>query len=105
LAAKTKETKMKDCCEAKHPDHSKQNGNLNRAIGQLEAVKRMIEERKYCPDILTQIRAARSALKSVEASILEAHLGACVEDAFTSANAKNQKKKISELKEIFKRFD
>lgn len=96
---------MSDCCENSHPDHVKQVASLNRAAGQIEGVKRMISERKYCPDILTQLRAARSALKSVEANILEAHLGACVEDAFASGNKKSQAKKISELKDIFKRYE
>lgn len=96
---------MVDCKNNEHPDHSAQNKNLNRAIGQLEAVKRMIDDGKYCPDILTQLRAARSALKSVEANILEAHLQGCVEQAFKTNNVVMQNTKIAELKEIFKRFE
>jgi len=97
---------MSDCCEETgHPDHKKQNGSINRALGQLEAVKRMIDERKYCPDILTQLRAARAAIKSVEANVLEAHLGACVEKAFESNDKEQHSQKIAELKEIFKRFE
>lgn len=96
---------MTECCDNNHPDHAKQTANLNRAVGQIEGVKRMIDERKYCPDILTQLRAARSALKSVEANILEAHLQGCVDEAFKSTNVVLQNKKIEELKDIFKRFE
>lgn len=94
-----------NCCDSEHPDHSAQIANLNRASGQIDGVKRMIEQRKYCPEILTQLRAVRSALKSVEANILEAHLAGCVEDAFRNKNVVLQKQKIEELKEIFKRFE
>lgn len=96
-----------DCCEKTggHPSHAKEIKNLNRISGQLDAVKRMIDERKYCPDILTQLRAARSAIKSVETKILEAHLNACVEESLSKGSAKDKKTKIAELTELFKRFD
>lgn len=63
----------------------------------------MIEGNEYCPDILTQTNAARSAIKSLEASILETHLGHCVKDAFTSSNKREANKKIEELMNLFKR--
>ncbi len=96
-----------DCCDkiGGHPSHKAELKNLNRVSGQLEAVKRMIDERKYCPDILTQLRAARSAIKSIETKILEAHLNACVEESFNKGSAKDKKAKIKELTDIFKRFD
>lgn len=94
-----------DCCENEHPNHKAELKNLNRISGQLEGVKKMIEERKYCPDILTQLRAARSAIKSVEVKILEAHLNSCVEESLSKGSAKDKKQKISELAELFKRFD
>lgn len=97
---------MSDCCNSnKHPDHSKEISRLNRISGQIEGVKKMIEERRYCPDILTQLRAVASATKSLEASVLEAHLGSCVADAFKSDKVEEQKEKISELVKLFKRFD
>lgn len=97
---------MTDCCDIDtHPDHGKQISRLNRIVGQLEGVKRMIEEQRYCPDILTQLRAASSATKSLEASILEAHLGSCVAEAFESGNNEDQQKKVSELITLFKRYD
>lgn len=98
---------MKDCCDTTHeyPDHGKEISRLNRIIGQLEGVKKMIEEQRYCPDILTQLRAASSATKSLEASILEAHLGSCVAEAFESGNIGDQQKKVGELIALFKRYD
>jgi DNA-binding FrmR family transcriptional regulator len=65
----------------------------------------MIEEGRYCPDILTQIRAIRSALKSLESGILERHLSHCVSDAIKSGTEKERNKKLEEIKEIFKRYD
>lgn len=96
-----------DCCEktGEHPSHTSELKNLNRVSGQIEAVKRMIDERKYCPDILTQLRAARAALKSIETKILETHLYSCVEDSMSKGSLKDKKAKISELAELFKRFD
>lgn len=85
------------------PDHRAQISRLNRIIGQLNAVKRMIENNEYCPDILTQTSAARSAIKSLEASVLEAHLGHCVKDAFSSSNKREVTMKIEELINLFKR--
>ena len=64
-----------------------------------------MEERRYCPDIITQLRAISSATNSFEASLLETHLEACVAGAFKSNNTKDQKEKIAELIKLFKRFD
>ena len=86
-----------------HPDHSKQLHRVNRIIGQLEGVKRMIEERRYCPDILTQTRAVSSAVRSLESSILQTHLENCVREAFKSGK-RDSEKKIEELLEIFRKY-
>ena len=97
---------MSDCCNSKkYPNHSKEVSRLNRIAGQIEGVKKMIEDRRYCPDIITQLRAVSSAAKSLEATILEAHLATCVADAFKSDNIKEQEEKITELVKLFKRFD
>ncbi len=100
-----KNKKMDYCSVNNHPDHSNVLPNLNRISGQIEGVKRMIEERRYCPDIMVQLRAIRSAIGSIEANMLETHLGACVIDAFNSDNEKEITKKIAELKDLFKRFN
>ncbi len=87
------------------PCHKAELKKLNRITGQIEGVKRMIDEGRYCPDILAQLRAARASLHSVEADILETHLKSCVTDAMVSGNPAEQEKKIAELKDLFKRFD
>lgn len=86
-----------------HADHSKDIKRLNRIIGQLEGIKRMIEDKRYCPDILIQSRAAKSAIKSLEASILEKHLDHCVTATFNSKNKSATKEKIEEIINIFKK--
>lgn len=94
------------CCaeEHLHPDHSKQLHRVNRALGQLEGVKRMIEDGRYCPDILTQTRAVISAVSAFEAEVLRTHLEHCVRDALRSGNAKDSDEKINELVDICKRY-
>ena len=87
----------------RHPCHKQEIPRLNRVIGQLEGVKKMIEERRYCPDILIQLRAARSAIRAVESNILKTHLQSCVAQSFASEEDKEQK--LNELKELFDRFE
>ena len=86
-----------------HPDHSKELARLNRISGQLEGVKRMIEERRYCPEILIQLRAIRSAVRAVESNILKTHLQSCVAQSFASDADREQK--IEELKKLFDQFE
>lgn len=87
-----------------HPDHSLQINRLNRMIGQLEGIKKMIERRSYCPDILIQTKAVRSALRSLETNILEKHIEHCVRIAFASKDKNNVQAKIDELTEIFSKM-
>jgi DNA-binding FrmR family transcriptional regulator len=89
----------------KYPCHGDEIKKLNRISGQIEGIKKMIDEGRYCPDILAQLRAARSAIRSIEANILETHLQHCVTDAMISGNKKQANEKISEIKGLFKRFD
>ncbi len=87
-----------------HPDHTTHVKKLNRVIGQLQGVKRMIEDRRYCVDILTQTRAAASALKSIELTILESHLVHCVHDVLNSSDLSKATKKVDELVGVVRRF-
>lgn len=84
------------------PCHMENMPRLNRISGQIEGVKKMIEDERYCPDIITQLRAVRSAVKAVESNILKKHLQHCVAQSFTDAD---KDKKIEELKMLFDRFD
>lgn len=78
-------------------NHQTQLSRLSRIEGQVRGIARMIEEEKYCIDILTQFRAVRSALKSLELKVLETHLQHCVGDAIESGSKKKTDKKIEEI--------
>lgn len=87
-----------------HPSHKEHLGKLNRIAGQVEAVKRMIDGEQYCIDIMTQIRAARNALKAVELAILETHMKSCLDQACCYGPDK-QNKKIEELVKLLKKYE
>jgi DNA-binding FrmR family transcriptional regulator len=53
---------------------------LNRIAGQIEGIKKMVDEGRYCPEILSQLRAVRSAVKGIETEILRRHLSSCVDE-------------------------
>ena len=76
---------------------------LSRIEGQVRGVARMIEEDRYCIDVMTQLRAVRAALTRVESELLKGHLSHCIEDAIVRGDAKEQRKKASELIELLER--
>ncbi|MBU6298184.1 MAG: metal-sensitive transcriptional regulator [Alphaproteobacteria bacterium] len=77
---------------------------LNRIEGQVRGIARMVEEDRYCIDILTQIQAIKAALKRVEEEVLKGHAAHCVADAIRSGNARDQMQKFAELVELFSRY-
>ena len=76
---------------------------LSRIEGQVRGVARMIDEDRYCIDILTQVQAARAALAKVETELLKDHLGHCIEGAIVSGDRDEQRKKAAELIELLER--
>lgn len=70
---------------------------LNRIEGQVRGISRMVEDNRYCIDIVTQVAAVRAALKRVEEEVLRDHVGHCVEHAIASGDADEQRKKVAEL--------
>lgn len=72
-------------------------GRLARIEGQVRGLGQMIEQDRYCIDIVTQVRAARAALAKVEQVILSDHLGSCVEAVISSGDASQQRAKVAEL--------
>lgn len=70
---------------------------LKRIEGQVSGLTRMVEEDRYCVDILTQIHAARAALHKVEELVLRDHVAHCVADAFSSGDVVDQQHKVEEL--------
>lgn len=83
--------------------HKESLNRLARIGGQLNGIKRMIEEEKYCIDIITQIQAARAALRSLELNILEKHMHHCVSNAFESGSKENADEKMEELLKVMKK--
>ncbi|MCK5042187.1 MAG: metal-sensitive transcriptional regulator [Sphingomonadales bacterium] len=91
----------KPCHE--NPDHSSQVRRLNRIEGQISGIRKMIEERRYCPDILVQTKAATSAIRALEAEILKEHMEHCVQVAFESGSEAERAAKIEEIINLFKK--
>jgi CsoR family transcriptional regulator, copper-sensing transcriptional repressor len=77
---------------------------LKRIEGQVRGVLRMVEQERYCVDVLTQISAVRAALHKVEAQILQDHVSHCVAGAFASGDPAEQRHKVEELVETIGRM-
>jgi len=73
---------------------------LNRVEGQVRGVAKMVEDERYCIDIIRQIKAIKSALQSVEANIVREHLNHCVSTAFLTDNKKQSKEMIMEIVDL-----
>jgi len=78
---------------------------LNRIEGQVRGLRRMIDDDRYCIDVVTQIAAVRAALRRAEEEILRDHVGHCVENAIASGNRAEQRRKIGELMDVVSRAD
>ncbi len=74
---------------------------LKRVEGQVRGVTRMVEEDRYCIDILHQLQAVKAALARAEDEILKNHASCCIADAIASGNAEEQREKFGELVELF----
>jgi DNA-binding FrmR family transcriptional regulator len=85
------------------PDKPKLLNRLSRVEGQLRGIRKMVEEDRYCIDVLTQVQAARAALAKVESEMLKTHLSHCIEGAIVSGNADEQRTKARELIELLER--
>jgi CsoR family transcriptional regulator, copper-sensing transcriptional repressor len=70
---------------------------LNRIEGQVRGLARMVEQDRYCIDVVTQISAVRAALRKVEEELLRAHVAHCVEHAIASGDKAEQRAKVAEL--------
>ena len=82
---------------------SKLTARLNRIEGQVRGVARMVDEDRYCIDVLTQLQAVRAALARVETEMLRDHLGHCIESAIVAGDVVEQRKKAAELVELLER--
>lgn len=89
---------------APHASHAEQLARLRRIEGQVGGVVRMVEEERYCVDILTQLRAVRAALKRVEDAVVRTHVEHCVAAAVRNGSDAGRRAKIDELLEVLGRF-
>ncbi|MFI5399910.1 MAG: metal-sensitive transcriptional regulator [SAR324 cluster bacterium] len=87
-----------------YPSHADQLERLKKIEGQIKGIRRMIEERRYCMDILPQIRAVHGALRQVELGVLETHVHHCVQEAVQSRDAASIREKIDEMVRVLSRI-
>ncbi len=87
-----------------YPDHKDNLDALRRIEGQVRGIIRMIEERRYCVDILTQINSINAALFRVQDKILEKHLQGCVTNALKGKSDLERQKTVNEIFDLLKRF-
>ena len=88
----------------KHARHVGQLSRLRKIEGQVRGIVRMVEDERYCVEILTQLRAARAALRRVEDSVLREHVEHCVAQAIQSGDPAEQRGKVDELLDVLGRF-
>lgn len=77
---------------------------LRRIEGQVRGVAGMVDDGRYCMDILTQVQAIKAALGKVEDELLKNHAAHCVEEAIRDGDAESQRQKFSELVDLFGRY-
>lgn len=88
------------------PKHSeKLVQRLNRIEGQVRGIRRMLEEDRYCIDVLNQILAVQAALGKVQEEVLKSHAASCVEDALMTGDTVEQRQKFTELVALFGKYN
>ena len=85
----------------KHPCHKEQLTNLRRIEGQIRGIQGMVEEGKYCVDILNQIKAVKNSITAVEGKILKTHLRECIKNSLKGDNEFDVK--MDEIMKVLKR--
>ena len=85
-----------------NPSHQDNVISLKRIEGQIRGIQKMIEGRKYCIDILNQIRAVKAAIGRVEEKILEKHFQHCVTDAVTDGSEEDRQQKLDEVLKLIR---
>jgi CsoR family transcriptional regulator, copper-sensing transcriptional repressor len=88
-----------------YPNHINEIGKINRAVGQLEGIRKMIEDNRYCVEIMQQLKAVRSAIKTIEQNVLKKHMQMCLLNAAKNKNEEEILIKIDELQKIIKNYN
>jgi DNA-binding FrmR family transcriptional regulator len=97
---------MNECCCKKklnprsEDEKKKLVSRINRIIGQLNGIKNMIEEDRYCEDVLIQLSASDKAIKGLASVIFNEHLHSCILENMKNGNYES----VDEISELFKRF-
>ena len=77
---------------------------LRKIEGQIRGIQKMIQDKRYCIDILTQLSSIVGAIKSVEENILERHLKGCVQESFSRGSKEDKSTKVNEVVDVLKKF-
>ena len=96
------ETSIRMTSHKKGTSHQAQIKQLKRIEGQVRGVSKMIEEQRYCIDILHQLKAIKSSIASIEKKVINEHLDHCVHKAFTSQGKGEAGEVIEEIKDLLK---
>ena len=94
---------------SKHPKRVHRNTTVNhdlllrlrRVEGQVRGVQKMVEEERYCPDVLMQMSAIHESLRSVERILMKNHLQHCATEALRSGDERKAQRTYNELTELF----
>lgn len=88
-----------------YPDHEEQLTRLSKIEGQLRGIRKMIEERRYCIDIVSQIKAVNAAMKQVQMGVLEKHIHHCVTESVNSGDPELFGEKVTEIVRVLSRME
>lgn len=88
-----------------YPSHDEQLARLAKIEGQLRGIRRMIEERRYCVDIVSQIKAVTAALRQVQMGVLEKHIHHCVRESVESRNPDLFEAKVTEIVQVLAKME
>jgi CsoR family transcriptional regulator, copper-sensing transcriptional repressor len=94
--------KKKRQAEYSHIDHSDEMKRLNRIVGQVEGIRKMLDEQRKLEDVLIQCKAVHSALRAIESRVLKAHLEVALDEAVKLDKKKHRAEKISAIEELFR---
>lgn len=88
-----------------YPNHEAQLARLAKIEGQLRGVRKMIEERRYCIDIVSQIKAVQAALKQVQMGVLEKHIHHCVKESLESQDPELFEERVTEIVQVLSKME
>jgi DNA-binding FrmR family transcriptional regulator len=87
-----------------HPDYKNHLDALRRIEGQIRGIQKMIEDRRYCIEILTQLSSVKGAMDRVQDDVLEKHLSGCVAEALLMKSKEEKQKKVNEVVRLLKKY-